>query len=405
MQDFTHYSAAKRTGDKVVADLAKGQATALSPGQASDALAALQRLQRYYQDTGRRVSLLAGISEYCEAAGKLNGRTLGDAVDGFLNSVASVKRKDLGQAVEEFIESRRLKTIPRKQGERPELSPETHYQNSLWLREFGKTFPGHAVCDLTKHLIDKYMQNHSKVGPKTRNERRGVVKMFLRWCVKKDWLAPTHRLFEAVGFEHEAVTLGAVECYTAEELHAMLERASKLPRPPKDGQEPELDYRDLLPVIALAGLAGMRFKEITRMTFEEVFRRPDYIEIKAGEAKTRRRRLIDVCPALAAWLQPCRGRSGPVWPKGYDMLHEDFAALRESLEIPKRRNGLRHAFITAHYAAHSNEGLTARQAGNSPAMVHQHYNGLWTKAEGEAWFAVVPAQPRNVIQLGKVVTK
>jgi integrase len=185
----------------------------------------------------------------------------------------------------------------------------------------------------------------------------------------------------------------------------MLERASKRPGPPDDGQDPEPDYRDLLPVIALAGLAGMRFKEITRMTFEEVFHRPEYIEVKAGEAKTRSRRLIDVCPALTAWLQPCRGRTGPVWPKGYDMLHEDFAALRESLEIPKRRNGLRHAFITAHYAAHSNEGLTARQAGNSPAMVHQHYNGLWTKAEGEAWFAVAPAQPGNVIRLPAVTRK
>ena len=33
-------------------------------------------------------------------------------MDGFLNSVASVRRKDLGQAVEEFIESRRLKISP-----------------------------------------------------------------------------------------------------------------------------------------------------------------------------------------------------------------------------------------------------------------------------------------------------
>jgi hypothetical protein len=34
--------------------------------------------------------------------------------------------------------------------------------------------------------------------------------------------------------------------------------------------------------------------------------------------------------------------------------------------------------------------LTAQQAGNSPAMIHQHYNGLATKAEAEKWFAVMP---------------
>ena len=36
LQDFATYSAAKRAGDKVVTDLAKGQATVLSPGQASE---------------------------------------------------------------------------------------------------------------------------------------------------------------------------------------------------------------------------------------------------------------------------------------------------------------------------------------------------------------------------------
>jgi integrase len=298
-----------------------------------------------------------------------------------------------------------LKTLPHKKGERPKLSPETHYQNSIWLRKFAATFSNSAVSDLTKDHLDMYMDGQAEVGPKTRNEKRSVVKMFLTWAAKKDYLPPTHRLFEAVAFEHETVTLGKVECYTADELRAMLERASRRPEPPNEGEEPEANYRDLLPVIALAGLAGLRFKEITRMEFKEVFRRPDCIEVTAEEAKTRSRRLIDVCTSLAAWLEAYRNRTGPVWPKGYDMLHEDFAALRESLEIPKRRNGLRHSFITAHYAAHSNEGLTARQAGNSPAMVHQHYNGLWTKAEGEAWFAVAPEQAANVIALPAVSRK
>ena len=74
------------------------------------------------------------------------------------------------------------------------------------------------------------------------------------------------------------------------------------------------------------------------------------------------------------------------------MLHEDFAALRESLKVPNRRNGLRHSFISAHFAAYSDENLTAAQAGNCPQMIHPHYKGLLTKAQGEAWFAVKPAK-------------
>lgn len=404
MKSFPHYGGkdgALKYAEDLVADLAKGsRVTALTPGQANDALAALERLQAFYQSTGRRVSLLAGISVYCEAQAKLGERTVGEAIQGFLSTVASVKRMDIGEAMEQFIESRRLKTIPREAGKRPELSPEHHYNTALWLREFAATFPGNAVCDLTKAHLDKYMEAHAAVGPKTRNERRGVVKMFLQWCVEKDYLAPTHRLFESGGLKHEPADLGEIECYTAKELRKLLERASKQPAPVKDGDQPERDFRDLLPVLALAGLAGLRFKEIMRMIWEDVFGRAGHIEVKAAKSKTRSRRLIPTCPALAAWLKPYRGCTGLVWPKGYDMLHEDFAALRESVGVPNRHNGLRHSFISAHFATYSDENLTAAQAGNSPAMIHQHYKGLLTRKEGEAWFAVKPAKVAdNVISL------
>jgi hypothetical protein len=69
--------------------------------------------------------------------------------------------------------------------------------------------------------------------------------------------------------------------------------------------------------------------------------------------------------------------------------------LRGSLKIPDRRNGLRHAFCTFHYALYSNENLTAAQAGNSPAMIHGHYKGLATKAEAEKWFNVMPDQSKK----------
>ena len=111
------------------------------------------------------MSLLAGISEYCETATRLKRRTFGEAVDGYLNSVATIKRMDIGQAVEQFIEERKLKTVARE-GKRPQLSPEHHYNTSLWLREFGKSFPGNAVSDLTKAHLDAYMQKQRSLHPR-----------------------------------------------------------------------------------------------------------------------------------------------------------------------------------------------------------------------------------------------
>jgi integrase len=245
------------------------------------------------------------------------------------------------------------------------------------------------------------MKQFASLSPKTRNERRGVVKMFLQWAVERDYLAPTHRLFESGALKMDSGDDdGEIEVYSAEDLKAILDRASRAPHPPaKEGEQPEANYRHLLPVLSLAGLAGLRLKEAMRLTFEEVFKRPDHLELTKTKSKTRSRRLIPICPALSSWLEYCRGQTGPIWSKSYDMFHLDFAALRKELEIESRHNGLRHSFISAHFAAYSDENLTAAQAGNSPAMIHSHYKGLLTKKEGEAWFAVAPEQPANVIPL------
>lgn len=238
---------------------------------------------------------------------------------------------------------------------------------------------------MTKQHIDAYITKFAKAAPKTRNERRAVVRMFLAWAVEQDFLAPTHRLAEASQLKHESGDAGEIECYTAPELRAMLEAAPA----------------DLQPVLALAGLAGLREKEILRLTWRDIFRVPGHIEVSALNAKTRSRRLVEVCASLAQWLEPYRGRTGTIWPKGYQQFHAEFAALRADLRIQHRRNGLRHAFVSAHYALGGDEGRTAQQAGNSPAMVHHNYKKLMAKPEAEAWFAVSPQQLGNVVQLGK----
>src|SRR5207247_1844862 len=111
MESFATYSAAKAAADKLVRELAKGsQASALTSKQAADALAALERLETFRQSTGRHLSLVGVAAEYCEASAKLDGRILSQVVDGYLSSVAIVKRVDLRQSVEQFIEGRRPKT-------------------------------------------------------------------------------------------------------------------------------------------------------------------------------------------------------------------------------------------------------------------------------------------------------
>jgi hypothetical protein len=61
-------------------------------------------LQGFFQTTGRHVSLLAAVSEFVEASAELNGRTLGEVVEGYLRTAAGVKRQNIAEAIEEFLQ-------------------------------------------------------------------------------------------------------------------------------------------------------------------------------------------------------------------------------------------------------------------------------------------------------------
>ena len=233
---------------------------------------------------------------------------------------------------------------------------------------------------MVKEHLDAYVKKHVQLSEKSRNDRRATVKMFLTWSVRKDYLSANHRLFEADGMAREIVSSADTDFYRPKELLEFLNNATA----------------DLLPLIALGGLAGLRVEEITRLEWADIWRVAGHIEISAKHAKTRQRRLVDMCPALAEWLEPYREKSGAVWGKPANLYQKAITELRGELKIPSRRNGLRHAFCTYHFALHSNENLTAAQAGNSPAMIHAHYKGLATKADAEKWFAVLPPKSPKI---------
>jgi integrase len=386
MQSFATYSAAKRHADEMVKDLGKGsQITALTPGQARDALAAFERLDGFHKSTGKRVSLNSAVADYVEVAGRLpKGVSFSDAFTGYLNNVATVTRKDLGEAVAEFVAARAAKTKA-PDGQRAQLSSGYAYLVALWLGWFAKQFLATAVCDLTKDHVDAFMANHGHLAAKSKNHLRATLRMFLGWCAKRDYLSATHRLLEAPSMERETVTPGDTEFYRPAEFRKLLEAADATMRP----------------IIALQGLAGLRQQEALRLTWQDVFSAAGNVTISATKSKTRSRRLVEIMPALAQWLESYRHHEGPLWILGVDMWQENFKALREKEKIPARKNGLRHSFCTYHFALHANENLTAQQAGNSPAMIHQHYKGLATKAEAEKWFSVAPEQAANFIQLAE----
>jgi integrase len=70
------------------------------------------------------------------------------------------------------------------------------------------------------------------------------------------------------------------QLYTPREFAALLETADAT----------------LRPIIAIGGLAGLRTAELLRLDWADVWRVPGHIEVTAGKAKTRQRRLVKILP-------------------------------------------------------------------------------------------------------------
>ena len=385
MQTFATYPEARQAAERVVKEVANGsQAAALSASQSRDALTALERLESFRQATGKRVSLLCAVSEFVEAVSKLHGHTLSEAVGRFLNTAANVQRKDVREAVEEFIKTDEPRTRA-SEGQRAQLSAKYAYNRAIQLRRVAETFQSTGVCDLAKEHLDTFIGSLDEFSAKSRNHHRAAIRQFLSWCVRKDYLPATHRLTEADALRPEHANAAEIAFYTPKEFRALLEVAEDSMRA----------------IVAIGGLAGLRTAELLRLDWSDVWRVPGHIEISSGKSKTRQRRLVEVCPGLSAWLEPFRMlTSGKLWRFHEITFQQYFRDLCEQSKVKRNPNGLRHAFCTYHFAAQANENQTAAQAGNSPAMIHAHYKGLATKAEAEKWFNVTPAKSaQNVIPL------
>jgi hypothetical protein len=66
-------------------------------------------------------------------------------------------------------------------------------------------------------------------------------------------------------------------------------------------------------------------------------------------------------------------------------------------------NGMRHSFGTYHYALHGDATKTAKELGHKEGdqVLFDHYRALATKAQGEAYFGILPGKQANdVLEFG-----
>lgn len=157
---------------------------------------------------------------------------------------------------------------------------------------------------------------------------------------------------------------------------------------------------DALPVIVLQLFGGLRRSEAEELTWDAIGE--EFVEVKAHQAKTRRRRLNKITPQLRAWLDLARDTGGKLPALNYAdklKLILEKAGLRQEWD----QNALRHSFASYYFAKFKNENETAALMGNSPQMVFQHYRELVRPEIAENYFAIMP--PVDALERSKAARK
>ena len=262
------------------------------------------------------------------------GKTVGNAVEHFIRHLEAVKRScSINELVEKFIRTK----------ERAQRSKVHLVTLQSRLGKFSATFGERIAATMTTGEIDEWLGDLDVAGETRNNIRKEIVGMF-NFAVKRHFA----EFNPAIATERAKAGDGAIGILSPDELRVLLEVSSP----------------EVLPFFAIGAFAGLRVAEIKRLDWSRVNLVSGFIEVTAGDAKTRQRRLVKIEPNLAAWLAPLAQKRGPVCGVNF---RKNFEAARRTAKEKAGKlamnapgleqwpdNALRHSYGSYWLATHKN---------------------------------------------------
>ena len=320
-----------------------------------------------------KVDLNSAVLEYAQAKEILGEHSITGACRYFMRHHSEeLTPKPVNDVYAEFIQQRT------KAGLSDRYIEDLRYM----LGAFSKGF----VCDINQITPDQVELWLDALGLSARshnNHLRGL-NTFFNFAKVRKYLSKEFDPLEGVLRKKEKA--GRVTVFNEKELALLLDNASQ-------------KHPDYLASLVLGAFAGFRQSEIGRLSWEDIERRPGYVEAEASETKTQRRRLVEIKPVLAKWLALCPRKSLMVWPHSTPSLNEVRAKNAKQAKVKWQKNGLRHTWVSCRLAETNNAAQVATEAGNSPQILYSNYRELMTPAQAKAWFSVEPPGGGKVVSM------
>jgi integrase len=309
-------------------------------------------------------------NEYKHARNLLDGVPLIDAARFYARHHGKgIKRMSVAAAIDEMIARKTEKGVS------------DVYLRDLRYRlgQFAEAFH----CDVNALLpgdVAKFFED-LRLSPRSHNNFLRALRTFFVFAQRHQWLSKEADLLERVEKRTEKRTPANI--FTSAEVAALLKHASP----------------EVAPCLALAAFAGLRSAEILRIDWQDLERRPGFVEVAAHKAKTAARRIVPISENLSRWLSIAPRSNTCVWPQSNDSFFKAMRRAADNAKITWKQNALRHSFISYRLAEIQDVNRVALEAGNSPQMIFRHYRELATPQQATTWFAIAPADAQNVVPI------
>jgi integrase len=315
-----------------------------------------------------------------------------------LHERAGLEQRTVQKVVDEFLDN---PTKRAKGGGSPRYEADLKSRLQFFASDFGAQMIG----EITTRELDDWLAglhvtkpsaaNFGKpVSPHTRANFRRVVFSLFNFARKRGYTRGNPVEDTAMPNLRE----GEVGILSPEETRAVLDAACSA----------------ILPAFAIGAFAGLRTAETEALDWREIDLEAGYIEVRAKNAKMRKRRLVPIPDNLRAWLTPLVQREGKVWPKngrkhrddtlkaaGFGSPHwltEDERKAGLKLK-PWPKNALRHSYASYHLAHHQDSAALSLQLGHpgDGDMLFAHYRQLVKPAAAAAYWDIFPHDHAGVV--------
>ena len=325
-------------------------------------------------------SLPAGkIEEAAAAFDKLNGSGIGllEAVEQVLHwKRARDKSVTFKSMFEGFMEAKRGK------------------RSAAYLTALRCTFPRFAVlhdrlaCEISAPEIEEQLKGTTA---SVHNAFLRYIRAVFNFGIRRDWCVenPVKRI-EMHSLKMRKEILSNVDVTAL--LKAVCER----------------DF-ELLPYHVLCIFAGIRPKEVERLTWSNVNMEERHIEVPEEKSKTAIRRIVDMEPLLVRWLDYYI-KSGANIQDGVtptSNLRKRLRAVRRTAGIDRwPQDAPRRTFASCWLAIHSDVNRLNNLMGHtSPEMLWRHYHKAVTQKQAKAFWKIEPPHLKSKSKIIQFTTR